>query len=333
MRCIRPIKAGFNQAGDIVYSTTKASPELASFEFECRKCLPCRLNIAREKATRCIHEAQCHEDNIFLTLTYNEESLKSPRLQYRDFQLFMKRLRDKVYNQHIKLNTERLGQKLSKELKKEIRDKTYIPFMVTGEYGDINKRPHWHAIIFNYYPNDSEHKYTTDRGEKVFSSNELSNLWGKGNIEYGSVTMDSAGYVARYAAKKLTHGNDQDHDYHPFHRTSCKRAIGRTWIEKYWKQTFQRGYIVLPNGSKSKIPRYYVDWLKKYRIDDYIDYVNTVQKEIIEQAELERRKEETEFISQVLNRRKGRPYPVQQNSVKLRILERKFKNLQENLKL
>lgn len=259
MRCISPIKAGFNQAGDIVYSSTKASPELASFEFECRKCLPCRLNIAREKATRCVHEAQCHEDNIFLTLTYNEESLQSPRLIYRDFQLFMKKLRDKIYQKHLKINEDLIGHKLSKETKKEIRNQTYIPFMVTGEYGDINKRPHWHAIIFNYAPLDSEHKYTTERGEKVFNSNELQKIWGKGNIEYGTVTMDSASYVARYAAKKLTHGKDQDHDYHPFHRTSCKRAIGRTWIEKYWKHTFENGFIVLPNGQKSKIPRYCID--------------------------------------------------------------------------
>ena len=75
------------------------------------------------------------------------------------------------------------------------------------------------------------------------------------NFEFGSVTLESAGYVARYAAKKLAHGKDDEHDYHPIHRTSCKRAIGRSWIEKYYQHTFDHGLVVLPNGQKSKIPR------------------------------------------------------------------------------
>ena len=75
MECIRPIKAGFDRAGDITYSIRKFSKELEPFQFPCRKCLACRLNIAREKAIRAVHESKIHEGNIFLTLTYNEENL------------------------------------------------------------------------------------------------------------------------------------------------------------------------------------------------------------------------------------------------------------------
>ena len=133
MRCIRPLKASQNSDGDIVYTSRKSEPGLVGFEFECRKCLACRLNIAREKAVRAVHEAKMHSDNIFLTLTYDEAHLASDRLIYEDFQLFMKRLREK-----------------------ENRDKEQkITYMVTGEYGDKNKRPHWHALIFNYRPQRS----------------------------------------------------------------------------------------------------------------------------------------------------------------------------------
>ena len=54
------------------------------------------------------------------------------------------------------------------------------------------------------------YKYTTDRGDKVWSSEEISSFWSRGSVEFGSVTIDSAGYVARYAAKKLVHGKENN---------------------------------------------------------------------------------------------------------------------------
>jgi len=265
--------------------------------------------MSREKAVRALHEAKMHDSNIFLTLTYNEESLSSQELDYRHWQLFMKKLR---YN-----NPDR-----------------YMPFMVTGEYGDKNKRPHWHAILFNYQADDAKLKYTTERQEKVYESEELTKLWGKGNTEFGSVTIDSAGYVARYAAKKLVHGNDQDHNFHPIHRTSCKRAIGRSWIEKYYKHTFENGYIYLPNGEKCKIPRYYHDWAKEHKPELYGQYMTRIKLQQMEDAELRQRKEEMEHLTKVYNSYDQRkPCPLTRNTVKERILQSKFKQLQERLKL
>lgn len=307
MHCIRPINASQNSAGDLVYNNTKAMPGLVGWQLPCRKCLPCRLNIAREKAIRATHEASLHENNIFLTLTYNDASLTSQELIYEDFQLFMKKLR-KTQPQKI-------------------------PVMVTGEYGEINKRPHWHALLFNYAPTDGKLKYTTKNQEPVYTSEKLEKLWNKGNLEYGSVTMDSANYVARYAAKKLVHGKDQEHQYHPIHKTSSKNAIGKGWIEKNYKHTFENGHIVLPNGQISKIPRYYVDWYKKHHGEKYENYIANVALSIQEKSEKKARKEEIQYISDCINRKGGKGHPEKRNNVKLRILNSKFKQLQENLKL
>jgi hypothetical protein len=318
VKCISPLKAGFDSQGNIIYNSKKMSPELVPFEFPCRKCLACRLNIGREKAVRAMHEAQMHENNIFLTLTYSEEHLESPRLVYKHFQDFMKRLREHVTREaHTK----------------EARDERYISYMVTGEYGDKTKRPHWHAILFNYRPEDSEKHYITDLGHTVWRSDFINKLWGKGHTEFGDVTLESAGYVARYAAKKLTHGKDEDHDYHPIHKTSAKRAIGRSWIEKYYKHTFAHGFVVLPNGEKCRIPRYYTDWLKKYKFDDYIEYVNGTRDKITKLAEKKARKEEMEYLTTMFN--KGvNGYKVQTKAkVKETILKQKFKKLQEYVKL
>lgn len=252
-----------------------------------------------------------YENNIFLTLTYDEEHLESPWLNYEHYQTFIKDLRDRV------------GY--------EPEDR--ISYMVTGEYGEKYKRPHWHAIIFNYAPTDAKHKYTTERQERVFTSDLLTKLWGRGAIEYGDVTLDSAGYVARYAAKKLVHGDDQSHPFHPIHKTSKGRAIGRCWIERNYKHTFLHGFVVLPDGKEAPIPRYYTDWLKKYKPEEYYRYVTQVLPRIAEKAEAIARQEELEYLSEVLSLRQGAPQPLTRSRVKQTILESKFKQLQENLKL
>lgn len=316
MQCTRPIKAGFDHSGSLTFSIKNADKSIVGFAFPCRKCLPCRLNIAREKALRAYHESQTCGDSIFLTLTYNDENLKSPKLQYLDFQLFMKSLRE--------LRTRNVTDP---DLKKQLR----INYIVTGEYGDKTKRPHWHALIFNYKPADAKLWRQTDRGDREYKSKEIDQLWKRGNALFGDVTIDSANYVARYAAKKLVHGHDQEHDFHPIHKTSSLHAIGKSWIEKHWEQTFSLGYVHLPNKEKTKIPRYYEDWLKKNRPDDWTNYVTRVKLQIAKDAEARARKEEIEYISECFSN--PRYLPQTRNKIRLKILEQKFKRLQERLKL
>lgn len=313
MQCIRPLKASLARDGSVTFSQKQATPGLIPFEINCRKCLPCRLNIAREKAIRCYHEAQIYgENNIFLTLTYDNDHIGDGRLHYDHFQTFIKDLRAYLqYHMH--------GIRIS--------------FMVTGEYGEKTKRPHWHAIIFNYRPTDEKFKYTSDRGDQVFSSEILTKIWAKGSTEYGSVNMDSAGYVARYSAKKLVHGNDDDHTFHPIHRTSCKNAIGRNWIERYYKFTFENGFVVLPNGQQAKIPRYYQDWCKKHQPDLYLYYVTEVRPRIEDAAKKKARNDELIYLTNVMDYKGGCKYPLKQSKIKETILQSKFKQLQERLKL
>lgn len=60
----------------------------------CGQCIGCRFEKSRQWALRCVHEASLHEENCFITLTYNPEHLpKSNSLDKSHFQKFMKRLR------------------------------------------------------------------------------------------------------------------------------------------------------------------------------------------------------------------------------------------------
>jgi len=268
VRCTSPRTVGFQKDGKTLsWSPKHYSKEYPTFQLPCGKCLSCRLERARETAVRCVHEAQMHENSSFITLTYSDENLKSPTLDYTHIQKFLKKLR-KTQNEPLSI-------------------------FATGEYGDQNKRPHWHLLIFNYRPADSTYLRSNDRGDKLYKSDTLDDLWGYNDStakpnEIGEVTFQSAGYVARYATKKLYHGHDGTHPYEPISRRSTKHAIGKLWIEKYWKQTFDLGYIMLPTSNgpvRCSIPRYYEKWLKKHEPLAWRDYVTKLKLENIKKAE------------------------------------------------
>lgn len=337
MRCTHPRTVGFKTDGKtIAWSPKDYSKEFATFLLPCGQCIECRLDYARQWAVRCMHEAQMYGDNnSFITLTYSDENLLSDQLQYSDFQLFAKRLRKKIFTDFIKKFGVQNWNLLTKEEKDVQLSRISIGYFVTGEYGDKTKRPHWHAIIFNYRPSDSTYKYTSDRGDQVFTSEELTKLWGLGNAEFGSVTFESAGYCARYAAKKLIHGMDGDHDYEPISKKSSRQAIGKKWLEKYWPDVFNYGHAILPDGQTCSVPRYYEKWFQKNYPEKWRDYVTRTKQKKFDDA-LERASREKERDDRALGERvlRGNYVPgITRNQAKAEITKSKFKRLQEFLKL
>lgn len=314
MPCTDPRTVGFLADGKtLTWSQKNFSKEYATFQLPCTQCLECRLSQAREKAVRCVHEASMHPRNAFVTLTYAPEHLPSPKLIYEDWQNFAQRLRDDAYN----LET---GERLQ------------IPIMVTGEYGETNKRPHWHAIIFNWRPDDIYHTEKNPRGEELHQAHSLDKLWqGRGKANFGDVTIDSAGYVARYATKKLVHGID--HDFQPIHKMSSKYAIGKSWLEKFWPDVFLQGHCVLADGSKVPIPRYYEKWLKEYRPADWLNYVTRIKVDRQLAANTREKTEEEKWWDVYNARRLTSKTPLRRNEVRRLIKQKQFEQLQAYLKL
>jgi len=267
----------------IVFNVKNGNTE-DSLKIPCGHCLGCTLDRAKAWAIRCLHESKMHEQNAFITLTYDDENLPpGGKLVYEDFQKFIRALRKKNFN-------PRTG------------DREPLGYFVTGEYGERTKRPHWHAILFNWRPpqtlrrsggqivTDVAFKYSTERGDRVYTSQTLSETWNKGLAEFGDVTFHSAGYCARYAAKKLVHGDD-GHEYEPISKKSSKHAIGKKFLEKYWKDVFTHGYIILEDGSQTGVPRYYEKWLKEHRPDDWSYYVTQIKPKKIAAASAAEEKE------------------------------------------
>ena len=212
-------------------------------ELPCGQCIGCRIERSRQWAIRCVHEASLYENNCFITLTFSDEHLPKDRsLNVRHWQLFMKRLR------------KRFGAD--------------IRFYHCGEYGEKFGRPHYHACVFNFDFPDKK-LWKTNNGQRIYTSEILSELWGQGFCTIGSVTFESAAYVARYIMKKVNGAAAEDHyqyidpetgeifDRKPEYTTMSRRpGIGKAWFDKYYKDVYPGDFVVL-NGKKMRPPRYY----------------------------------------------------------------------------
>jgi len=275
-----------------------------------------------------------HKENCFITLTYDNAHLKSPKLQYSHFQLFAKRLRSYIFESFLRTYGKANWALLDPQQKKETYEPYKISIFVTGEYGDLTKRPHWHALLFNYRPNDCIYKYSNHRGDQVFSSATLTTLWPLGISELGSLTFESAGYVARYAAKKLTHGNDKSHDFEPISKKSSHQAIGKKFLEKYYKEIFDNGYITIPGGPKLPIPRYYEKWFQKNHPDEYLCYLKRIklQRSLTASKKAEKEQLKLNKINEHrISQGKG-TFQTTEQYARTILTERRFKRLQKHLK-
>lgn len=227
-----------------------------------------------------MHEASLHTRNSFVTLTYDSKNLCAS-LNYRDFQLFMKRLRKAESSSVSTLEqqavaafvadsgTEAEADARSREALRELRR---VRFVVCGEYGDTYFRPHFHSLLFG---KDFPDRYVwreSSSGFTLYRSAELEKLWPYGHCEIGDVTFESAAYVARYCMKKVTGDAASSHyrrldpytgdvvDVEPeFLRMSLRPGIGADWIRLYRSDVYRGdgdAYCVV-NGMKVKPPRYY----------------------------------------------------------------------------
>lgn len=133
-----------------------------------------------------------------------------------------------------------------------------------GEYGDQTQRPHYHAIIYGYMPDDLRIYSQGKRGDSIYQSESLDKLWGLGKTYTGTVTFESASYVARYCLKKISGDMAEDHykGRQPEYVTmSLKPAIGQGYFDKYEPEIFPSDFVV-SRGKKMQPPKFYLKKLE-----------------------------------------------------------------------
>lgn len=236
MACDTPITAYRSVSGSISFKRSDGD----TIELPCGRCRGCLLERSLSWATRCVHEAQMHNDNCFVTLTYNDFHVKSD-LVYQDFKDFIRRIRYEI---------------------------GHVRYFVAGEYGPENGRPHFHAILFGVDFPDKVFFRNSPTGNKLYRSRVLEDLWRFGYSSVMDVTFDSAGYVARYALKKLdgvqykVNTATGECRVPEFIRMSLRPGIGESWLKKFGSDVYPEGFVVV-NGSKVRPPRYYDKKFKK----------------------------------------------------------------------
>lgn len=277
MPCTRQITAYYGR--DVNPATGKRgivfNPNLSltgiPIKVPCGKCADCRLEYSRQWAMRCTHESKLYDENTFITLTYDDDHLPKvgpfPTLVKRDIQLFHKRLHNRL------LKTRGYG----------------IRYYYCGEYGETYGRPHYHSIIFNYgFPDRKFYKYNK-RGEPLFRSEFLRELWPDGHNSCGAVTFESCAYVARYVMDKVD-GDQFDDKYtwqdvatgelvsiqQEFVGMSRRPGIGKGWFDKFHAETYRDDSVIM-NGREVRPPRFY---------DNLYEQVDSVRLKVLKRNRL-----------------------------------------------
>lgn len=249
MACTRPINGYRTPQGTV---TTKAGEgffnPLRPLTIACGQCEGCRIQRKLDWSVRIMHEVQIeHEltgrDSSFITLTYNKRWIPTDYgLQKGDWQRFARKLRKKF---------------------------GAFRYFHSGEYGETNLRPHYHAILFgiDFYA-DRIPIGTNANGDRIYHSPTLQRIWGRGDTQLGSVTQASAAYVAKYTVKKATNEriaelytrrkDGHEWEVQPEYATmSLKPGIGERWWRKYAATDINPTDSTLLNGKEVKTPRYY----------------------------------------------------------------------------
>ena len=275
MPCYKPLNALYGPEGPTFNPKAAFGPRFP-IQLPCGRCLGCRLERAKEWALRCSHEAQMHDKNSFITLTYDPDHLP------QDGNL------DTGNPSHL--------QKFIRSLRKRTGEK--IRYFACGEYGNIccehggwineevpntaqcktcrTGRPHYHILLFGYdFPD--RYLWSTKNGKRYYRSPLLDKTWGKGFADITDVTFESAGYVARYSLKKQN-GEYAEREYRiidfdtgeivgyrkpPFLNMSLKPGIGETWYQKFKDDLFPHDYAITPDGRQMPVPTYYRRLLEK----------------------------------------------------------------------
>jgi hypothetical protein len=297
MPCFHPRTAwrslSVNASGkrSLVFDPRKALPG-SELKIACQQCSGCRVDRSQQWATRMMHERLFHDCCSFLTITYADHFLPEN-------------------GQLVPLDVKKLVKALNDKFGPELREKygQGVRYVLCGEYGDQNGRPHYHIILFGVdFHEDRKPFKKTEGGEQLYTSETLNRLWGKGYCFIGSVTEESCGYVARYILKKVNGDLAADHyarvneatgEWYmllpEFVRMSNRPGIGRRFFDDpvnrnmYARGGFPRGRT----NKLKKIPGYYDRQLE--RVDP--EGLKVIKAERVRQAELRKADNTTERLA------------------------------------
>lgn len=204
-----------------------------TLEVPCGRCIECLKQRVNSWYVRLMAERKVSESGYFITLTYDNQFLPYTddgeiTLNYRDIQLFFKRLR--------KLQSAKYPNA------KKIR------YFAVGEYGTIGDRPHYHMLLFN-----------------VVDIEDVEKAWKNGLIHVGELNDKTTFYTLKYALKYGRKWKKSEYENtRVIEKALMSKGLGFEFltdgIKKFYKEDVTRPIIMLGN-KKLPLPRYYRDKL------------------------------------------------------------------------
>lgn len=213
----------------------------------CGKCPECKKKRAQAWIFRLLKEEKIHKNSLFVTLTYAPENVPISNkgfmtLRKRDYQLFMKNLRNEINRNPAYADFKKLK----------------VKYYACGEYGSDTWRPHYHAIMYDTPPD------------------AVVKAWSLGHVHIGNVSGDSIAYTTKYICKEKrvpVHSND---DRVPEFSLMSKN-LGKNYLTLEainWHRTNAASYVVLEGGYTQALPRYYRDFIFSEDERELLNVVN-----------------------------------------------------------
>lgn len=245
----------------------------------CGKCIECIKRKRADWSFRLLQETKNSKKSTFLTLTYNDENLpKSRELEKKTLQKYFKRVRSTQKN---------------------------LKYYAVGEYGSINLRPHYHAIVFNVDNSDLCDKWTrTDDTKEPL-----------GFVRCDEVNEARIHYVTGYVISKYGEIDEKTgkakgwtaDTVRPF--SIMSKGLGKIYLKhatKFHKSNFTTE-AVKEGGIKQNLPRYYRDKIfneeerrslaiinqekhKEYQLEPHYEFEKRQYNKIIVQKQIKKKK-------------------------------------------
>lgn len=263
MKCLHPIFINIDAYG---------LPTERNVGVPCGKCEACLSSRSLDWQIRLLEEYKHCSSALFVTLTYDEDSVSRMWLSPDDERL-------KSYFGKVRVDISRddsVGVPVVsredihlflKRLRKDNPDSN-IRYFICSEYGPKTLRPHYHGFIFNLPKAKAE------------DSEYIAKLWSYGFVDISPVTSGRIKYATKYCF-----GVIDMPDFLPknFISTSRRPALGSSYIDNVFKQ-WEKFHDLSElhyhkDGKNLPLPRFYLRKLKQtlpleVSIAAFLQYVN-----------------------------------------------------------
>ena len=160
-----------------------------------------------------------------------------------------------------------------------------IKYFACGEYGELEQRPHYHAIVFGLKPCEScwscrEKLIGRIPDNPTGDCLLIRENWKMGNVHIGNVEAASCFYVAGYMKKQQWIGKEAKKKYETTHREPPFNTQSIGLGEQYClthREYFEEKLGCTVNGVEVGLPKYYRSVLSK------TEFTEKEQKEKLKQ--------------------------------------------------